>query len=49
MGRPRSTPDLHLLSKVSTLYYHRDETQQQIAEAVDKVASLAEGVRICDV
>jgi DNA-binding transcriptional regulator LsrR (DeoR family) len=30
--RPRSTPDLHLLSKVSTLYYLRDQTQQEIAE-----------------
>src|SRR5215213_2455070 len=32
MARPRSAPDLHLLSKVATLYYLRDETQQEIAE-----------------
>jgi DNA-binding transcriptional regulator LsrR (DeoR family) len=32
MPRPRSSPDLYLLSKVSTLYYLRDQTQQQIAE-----------------
>lgn len=32
MPRPRSAPDLYLLSKVSTLYYLRDQTQQQIAE-----------------
>jgi DNA-binding transcriptional regulator LsrR (DeoR family) len=32
MARPRSRPDLHLLSKVSTLYYLRDHTQQQIAD-----------------
>jgi DNA-binding transcriptional regulator LsrR (DeoR family) len=32
MPRPRSVPDLYLLSKVSTLYYDRDQTQQEIAE-----------------
>jgi DNA-binding transcriptional regulator LsrR (DeoR family) len=32
MSRPRSAPDLHLLSKVSTLYFLRDQTQQEIAE-----------------
>jgi len=32
MPRPRSAPDLYLLSKVSTLYYLRDQTQQEIAE-----------------
>ena len=32
MPRPRSVPDTHLLSKVSTLYYLRDQTQQEIAE-----------------
>jgi DNA-binding transcriptional regulator LsrR (DeoR family) len=32
MPRPRSTPDLYLLSKVSTLYYLRDLTQQEIAD-----------------
>ena len=32
MPRPRSAPDFHLLSKVSTLYYLRDQTQQEIAE-----------------
>ncbi|MBV9880234.1 MAG: sugar-binding transcriptional regulator [Gemmatirosa sp.] len=32
MARPRSAPDLYLLSKVSTLYYLRDQTQQDIAE-----------------
>lgn len=32
MARPRSEPDFHLLSKVSTLYYLRDHTQQEIAE-----------------
>jgi DNA-binding transcriptional regulator LsrR (DeoR family) len=32
MPRPRSAPDLHLLSKVSSLYYLRDQTQLQIAE-----------------
>lgn len=32
MSRPRSAPDLYLLSKVSTLYYLRDQTQQEIAE-----------------
>jgi DNA-binding transcriptional regulator LsrR (DeoR family) len=32
MPRPRSVPDLYLLSKVSTLYYLRDQTQQEIAE-----------------
>ena len=31
MPRPRSAPDLYLLSKVSTLYYLRDQTQQEIA------------------
>jgi DNA-binding transcriptional regulator LsrR (DeoR family) len=32
MPRPRSTPDPYLLSKVSTLYYLRDLTQQEIAD-----------------
>jgi DNA-binding transcriptional regulator LsrR (DeoR family) len=32
MPRPRSAPDPYLLSKVSTLYYLRDQTQQEIAE-----------------
>jgi DNA-binding transcriptional regulator LsrR (DeoR family) len=32
MARPRSAPDYYLLGKVSTLYYLRDQTQQQIAE-----------------
>lgn len=32
MPRPRSRPDLYLLSKVSTLYYTRGLTQQQIAD-----------------
>ena len=32
MPRPRSAPDLYLLTKVSTLYYLRDQTQQQIAD-----------------
>lgn len=32
MARPRSAPDLYLLSKVSTLYYLRGQTQQEIAE-----------------
>lgn len=32
MARPRSKPDLHLLSKVSSLYYQRGQTQQEIAE-----------------
>jgi DNA-binding transcriptional regulator LsrR (DeoR family) len=32
MPRPRSAPDLYLLSKVSTLYYLRDQTQQEIAD-----------------
>ena len=32
MPRPRSAPDLYLLSKVSTLYYLRDRTQQEIAD-----------------
>ncbi|GJG88080.1 DNA-binding transcriptional regulator [Gemmatimonadetes bacterium T265] len=32
MARPRSAPDLYLLSKVSTLYYLRAQTQQRIAE-----------------
>ena len=32
MARPRSAPDLYLLSKVSTLYYLRDQTQQEIAD-----------------
>ncbi|HEY0778568.1 MAG TPA: sugar-binding transcriptional regulator [Gemmatirosa sp.] len=32
MPRPRSAPDLYLLSKVSTLYYLRAQTQQQIAD-----------------
>jgi DNA-binding transcriptional regulator LsrR (DeoR family) len=32
MARPRSAPDVHLLSKVSSLYYLRDQTQQQIAD-----------------
>lgn len=32
MARPRSAPDFHLLGKVSTLYYLRDQTQHQIAE-----------------
>lgn len=32
MPRPRSRPDLYLLSKVSTLYYLRGHTQQEIAE-----------------
>jgi DNA-binding transcriptional regulator LsrR (DeoR family) len=31
MARPRSAPDLYLLSKVSTLYYLRGQTQQEIA------------------
>jgi DNA-binding transcriptional regulator LsrR (DeoR family) len=34
MPRPRSAPDLYLLSKVSTLYYLRDQTQQEIAERI---------------
>lgn len=32
MPRPRSAPDLYLLTKVSTLYYLRDQTQQEIAD-----------------
>jgi len=32
MPRPRSAPDYYLLSKVSTLYYLRDQTQQEIAD-----------------
>ncbi len=32
MARPRSAPDLYLLSKVSSLYYQRGQTQQEIAE-----------------
>jgi DNA-binding transcriptional regulator LsrR (DeoR family) len=32
MSRPPALPDLYLLSKVSTLYYERDQTQQEIAE-----------------
>src|SRR5688500_19883120 len=32
MPRPRSAPDLYLLSKVSSLYYLRDQTQQEIAD-----------------
>ena len=32
MARPRSAPDLYLLSKVSTLYYLHDQTQQEIAD-----------------
>jgi DNA-binding transcriptional regulator LsrR (DeoR family) len=32
MARPRSIPDLYLLSKVSTLYYLRDLTQQEISD-----------------
>ena len=32
MARPRSAPDPYLLTKVSTLYYLRDQTQQQIAD-----------------
>lgn len=32
MPRPRSVPDPYLLTKVSTLYYLRDQTQQEIAE-----------------
>lgn len=32
MPRPRSRPDFHLLSKISTLYYLRGHTQQEIAD-----------------
>lgn len=32
MPRPRSVPDFYLLSKVSTLYYLRDQTQQEISD-----------------
>ena len=32
MPRPRSAPDLYLLTKVSSLYYLRDQTQQEIAD-----------------
>jgi DNA-binding transcriptional regulator LsrR (DeoR family) len=32
MARPRSAPDLYLLTKVSSLYYLRDQTQQEIAD-----------------
>lgn len=32
MPRPKSPPDPYLLSKVSTLYYLRDHTQQEIAD-----------------
>src|SRR5690606_37952383 len=32
MPRPRSRPDYYLLSKVSTLYYTRGLTQQEIAD-----------------
>ncbi len=32
MARPKSAPDPYLLSKVSTLYYLRDQTQQEIAD-----------------
>jgi DNA-binding transcriptional regulator LsrR (DeoR family) len=32
MARPRSRPDFYLLSKVSTLYYLRGLTQQEIAD-----------------
>lgn len=32
MPRSRSAPDLYLLSKVSTLYYVQNQTQQEIAE-----------------
>ena len=32
MARPRSAPDLYLLSKVSSLYYQRGQTQQEIAD-----------------
>jgi DNA-binding transcriptional regulator LsrR (DeoR family) len=32
MARPRSRPDFYLLSKVSTLYYLRGHTQQEIAD-----------------
>lgn len=32
MARPRSRPDLHLLSKVATLYYLRSYSQQEIAD-----------------
>jgi len=32
MARPRSAPDLYLLTKVSTLYYVGLQTQQQIAD-----------------
>ena len=32
MSRPRSAPDLYLLSKASTLYYLRDLTQAEIAK-----------------
>ena len=32
MARPRSAPDLYLLSKASTLYYLRNLTQAQIAQ-----------------
>lgn len=32
MPRPKNTPDPYLLGKVCTLYYMRDQTQQEIAE-----------------
>jgi DNA-binding transcriptional regulator LsrR (DeoR family) len=32
MPRSRSAPDVYLLSKVSTLYYVQDQTQQEIAQ-----------------
>jgi DNA-binding transcriptional regulator LsrR (DeoR family) len=32
MPRPRATPDMHLLTKVSTLYYVGQQTQQEIAD-----------------
>ncbi|HEX9108540.1 MAG TPA: sugar-binding domain-containing protein, partial [Longimicrobiales bacterium] len=32
MARPHSAPDLYLLSKVSSLYYQRAQTQQEIAD-----------------
>ena len=32
MPRPKNVPDPYLLAKVCTLYYQRDQTQQEIAE-----------------
>ena len=44
MARPRAAPDVQLLSKVSTLYYLRDHTQQEVADRLrlsrQKVARL---------